>query len=336
MLDFAQQEFLREKILEYVPQSFKRQGDKLNGRCPFCGDSKKSLLKKRGWIYLQGNNSPSYHCFNCGISLSGYKLLEFLSGANFQELKKEFFRLYFKNEIGRSNSLSSLYVNQNNEASLFNLRSIVKPEWKLPLSQNAKNYLDSRFITKSKFFHNDFYSWFDKKGREFILMVWKLNGIDNYFQINDFNKFSDIKYRFPKNEKKPIYGLDNIDLSYKYLIITEGVYDSLFLRNGCASGTKAITDYQLDLIKKRYPNRELVISFDNDEPGITAMKKLLKNKYNFKFFLWWLDPKLSQFKDINEAVQYFKDPNLFTDDQFVQKYIYSELQAKLVLAGRSF
>ena len=43
MLDFAQQEFLREKILEYVPQSFKRQGDKLNGRCPFCGDSKKSL-----------------------------------------------------------------------------------------------------------------------------------------------------------------------------------------------------------------------------------------------------------------------------------------------------
>lgn len=336
MLDFAQQEFLREKIMDYIPQSFKLQGNKLNGRCPFCGDSKKSASKKRGWIYLYGTNAPNYYCFNCGLTLSGYKLLEYLSGNNFDEIKKEFFRLYFKNEIGQSNNLSSLYVTNQNETSLFNLKPIVKPEWKLQLSDSAKTYLDNRLVTKSPFYNNDFYSWYDKKEREFILIVWKLNGIDNYFQLNDFNKYGDIKYRFPKDHKKPIYGLDKIDLTYQYLFLTEGVYDSLFLKNGCATGTKAITDYQLELIKKRYPNRKIVISFDNDEPGIAAMKKLLNSKQEFKFFLWWLDPKFSKFKDINEVVQAYNDPTLFADTEFIEKYIYSGLQTKLILSGRNF
>ena len=51
MISYEYQQFLHEKILEYLPKNFVRIGDKYNGRCPFCGDSKKSLSKKRGWVY---------------------------------------------------------------------------------------------------------------------------------------------------------------------------------------------------------------------------------------------------------------------------------------------
>ena len=53
---------------------------------------------------------------------------------------------------------------------------------------------------------------------------------------------------FPKGKKKLIAGLDNIDISWPYIIVFEGFYDSLFVKNGICSGTKSITDYQLKLI----------------------------------------------------------------------------------------
>lgn len=57
-----------------------------------------------------------------------------------------------------------------------------------------------------------------------------------------------MKYLFPKDKKKLIAGLDNIDISWPYIIVFEGFYDSLFVKNGICSGTKSITDYQLKLI----------------------------------------------------------------------------------------
>lgn len=50
-----------------------------------------------------------------------------------------------------------------------------------------------------------------------------------------------MKYLFPKDAKKLVYGLDNINLSKNYIVVTEGVYDSLFIPNCIASGTKSIT-----------------------------------------------------------------------------------------------
>lgn len=52
-----------------------------------------------------------------------------------------------------------------------------------------------------------------------------------------------MKYIFPKDKKKLVYGLDNIDISWPYIIVFEGVYDSVFVKNGISVGTKAITDY---------------------------------------------------------------------------------------------
>lgn len=91
-----------------------RVGDKLNMRCPVCGDSRKSATKRRGWYYLK---NASFYCFNCSTGMSGMKFLELISGSKYEELKKEYFRMCFRN--GVSTSLSSHYDVPNEEPTVF-------------------------------------------------------------------------------------------------------------------------------------------------------------------------------------------------------------------------
>ena len=107
--------YLREKILEYLPLPYIRVGEKIQLRCPICGDSKKSATKKRGWIYPDN----SYYCFNCSTGMSGIKFLEIISGSNYADIKREYARLFLKS--GLSAGLSSTYQIPSSEPSLFEL-----------------------------------------------------------------------------------------------------------------------------------------------------------------------------------------------------------------------
>lgn len=82
-----------------------------------------------------------------------------------------------------------------------------------------------------------------KSGIDYVLIPWKVNGVEAYWQLNDFKKAGKLKYVFPKGQKKLVYGLDQIDPAWQRIVVFEGVYDSLFVKNGVAVGTKAITSY---------------------------------------------------------------------------------------------
>src|SRR5574344_1019921 len=262
MLSYEYKQFLNEKVLEYLPKTFIRVGNKYNGRCMLCGDSKKSATKKRFWYYL---DTCSAYCFNCGASMSGLKLLEYLSGRDYHDIKLEYTKLFLKS--GLSASLSSYAEVPKEEPGLFDFQPIIKPEWKQPLSQAATEYLAKRKVLTAPFLRDVLYSCYSRnKDREYILIPLKMNGIAAYYQVNDFKKYNAMKYIFPSQRKKLLFGLDNVDLSWNNLIVTEGVYNSIFVKNGIASGTKAITDYQVDLIQQRYPKMSIVLSYDNDEP----------------------------------------------------------------------
>jgi hypothetical protein len=282
MISYEYIQFLNEKVLEYLPHNYIKVGNKLNMRCPLCGDSKKSATKKRGWWY---SNTASFYCFNCSTGMSGIKFLEYISGNSYEQIKKEYFKLCFKHGI--NTSLSSHFDIPDSEPSIFQIESIVKPEWKKPLSEKAISYLKNRKVLEAPYYKDPLYSCYTKNNDEFIMIPWKLNGVDAYYQLNDFQKIKGLKYIFPKNKKKLIAGLDNIDITWPYVIAVEGYFDSLFIKNGICVGTKAITDYQLKLIKERYPKHQIVISFDNDNAGISAMKKVVSSKHDFKFFNWF-------------------------------------------------
>ncbi|MBP5784566.1 MAG: toprim domain-containing protein, partial [Methanobrevibacter sp.] len=191
-----------------------------------------------------------------------------------------------------------------------------------------KAYLESRKVLDAPFLKDPLFSTYgSKKDEEYILIPWKLNGVDAYWQVNDFLKLKSMKYMFPKGCKKLIYGLDNVDPSYKKIFAFEGVYDSLFVKNGIATGTKAITEYQMRLIKERWPHHEVVVSFDNDAPGFASTKKLIEKNMATKFFVWF-DANTKE-KDINERVLALNDVNMFSDKKKLDKMTYDALQLKL-------
>lgn len=322
MLSYEHIAFLREKLPLYLPSSFKDVGGKYNGRCPFCGDSKKSSTKKRGWIY----KDCSYFCFNCGISMSGIKLLEALAGPDYPSIHQEYVRLFLK--TGLDSSLSSSYTVPSNDPSIFSFKPIIDPSIKQPLSAKAKEYLEKRMVLKAPFLREKMFSMYSKdKKEEYILIPWKINGIDAYYQVNDFLNIKGIKYMFPKGKKKLLYGLDNIDPTYKKIFVFEGVYDSLFVKNGICSGTKAITDYQIQLIKSRWPQHEICISFDNDGPGFSSMMKAIEQDKSQKFFVWY--DSTTKEKDINERVLATRNPNIFVNIDMLDVMTLDKLQMKI-------
>ena len=325
MLSYEYVQFLNEKILEFLPPGYSRIGNKINLRCPICGDSHKSATKKRGWYYL---HNASYYCFNCSIGLSGIKFLEAISGSSYDDIRKEYTRLFLKS--GKSLSLSADIDADLNDPNLFTLKSIIKPNWKNPLTEKAIDYLENRKVMEAPFFDQHLFSCFNKaKTEEFILIPWVVNGVEAYYQVNDFLKLHSMKYIFPKDQKKLVYGLDNIDMSWPYIIAFEGVYDSLFVKNGIAVGTKAITDYQLKMIKDRYPRHQIVISFDNDAAGLDSMMRLLKKENDFKYFRWF--NKNTQQKDINDYVLFKDNVNMFSDPAILEKMIVDKLVMKMYL-----
>lgn len=320
-MDFDFKSWINEKVLNYLPKNSIRTGDKINCRCPICGDSKKNTMKKRGYYYL---STSSYHCFNCETTLTGMKLLEHLSGSDYMELKNEYIQNMYDGK--HFNDLSQTKTKKQIKKSvLFSVKNIIKSDWKNSLSENAKTYLNKRRVLEAPFLKDTLYSYYSKKGEEYILIPWKLNGVECYFQLNDFEKHNKmgLKYIFPKNRDKMIYGLDNIDLSKNYIIVFEGVYDSLFVPNAICVGGKSVTDNQLELIQKRYPNMKIYLSFDNDKPGIDALKKSLSDKrYNFGYFKWF--NKDTKEKDINDFIINNGDVNYFTkniDTMLIDKVI---------------
>ncbi len=323
MLSYEYIEFLNEKVFNYLPSSHRKIGNKVNFKCMICGDGK-SGHKHRAWYYLK---TASFYCWNCSIGMSGIKFLEFISGNSYEQIRKEYMKIYLKS--GLNSSLSAQYEIPNEEPSVFQLQSIIKPEWKKPLSEKAKQYLDNRKVSEAPFLKEPLYCCAVKETEEFIMIPWRLNGVDAYYQLNDYQKLHSLKYIFPKDKKKLVYGLDNIDISWPYIIIFEGVYDSMFVKNGIATGTKAITDYQLRLINERFPRHQIVISFDNDKSGIDSMSRLLKENNNFKYFKWF--NQNTKQKDVNDYILFKNDVNIFTNTSVLEKLIVDKLMMKMYL-----
>ena len=71
--------YIDQKYLNIIsPQlkQFKSKGSNLwNFRCPYCGDSKKSKTKSRGFVY-QKKNDLFYKCHNCGLGQSVGNLIK--------------------------------------------------------------------------------------------------------------------------------------------------------------------------------------------------------------------------------------------------------------------
>lgn len=336
--------YIDEKVWQNLPDSTlkTRNNTEITFRCPLCGDSKKSKFKKRGYFYRR---TGTFHCFNCEASLTGYAFLKEICPKDvFDRIIQDYKVLNFSNIVSGKRNQPQVVAKPSSFEILSptpSYRYLLEANWNYPtqLSEAAKAYLDSRKIPKDA--RSMLLSMQDNTGREFLLIqyVWDDNCI--YHQLGNFNKYDikgqgAVKYIFPKDENinfqpKPVFNIGNVDVSHHSIYCTEGVFDSLFLKNGVALGGRSLTDYQYKMLTELYPRHKIVLAFDNDYAGMSSSLKHAE-KYPDISFLDISDlMNLTKSKDINEFVIKTERNDVFMNENFLKSRTISAYQVEMKL-----
>ena len=299
-------------MISHRLRNFKRKQDYVwNFSCPLCGDSKKNVLKARGYVYKKGNNL-FYSCKNCGIGTSVGKLLEQVDGSLYKEYILE---RYKAGESGTSNYTKPTFnVPSPRFDKLDKQKQFEHAEFcfDLPSGHFCLDYLKNRQIPK------DFYSQllFTSHYKQFIDTLVPNHGkklvddarliIPFYDVYNNLIAVSGraletndktlryITIRTTDSEEKLVFGMDRVSL-HEPVRIVEGPIDSLFVKNCVASGDSSLTT-----VAENISAGKKVLIFDN-EPRNKEIVKLMQDaiKSNHQIVIW---PNTIEAKDINEMV----------------------------------
>ena len=217
-------------------QKFKRvKPDLYNFRCPICGDSQKNKSKTRGYLYAI-KADMNFRCHNCGASMT---LSNFLKEIEPTIHKQYVFERFKNNSTGRGTVV---------EEPTFKFE---KPKFKTKLSlpscfevQRGREYLESRGLDPKRFYWAEDFAGFvnsikptfgqnvPKESRIIIPLFYKKNLIGIQGRSVDPSPVKYITTMFDDDAPK-IYGLDNIRRDAP-VFITEGPFDSTFIRNSIA------------------------------------------------------------------------------------------------------
>ena len=334
--------YVDEKVWQNLPDSSlkSRNNSEIIFRCPLCGDSKKNKLKKRGYFYRR---TGTFHCFNCEANMTGYDFLKAICAKDvFDRIIQDYKVLNFNNIVGgRRNEDSRTSENTFEILSPKpSYRYLLESNWAVhPLSESALKYLDGRKIPLGS--RDMLKSIVDSTGREFILIqyIWDDNCV--YHQLANFNNYDikgqgAVKYIFPKDDSinfqpKPVFNIGNVDVSHHSIYCTEGVFDSLFLKNGVALGGRSLTDYQYRMLTELYPRHRIVLAFDNDYAGMSSSLKHAE-KYPDISFLDISDLlELAHVKDINDFVKATGRADVFMNEKFLKSRTISAFQVEMKL-----
>ena len=217
-------------------QKFKKvKADLYNFRCPICGDSQKNKSKTRGYLY-NIKADINFRCHNCGASMTFSNFLKQLDPVIHKQYVFERFKT---NSTGRGTVV---------EEPTFKFE---EPKFKTKLSiplcsevQRGREYLEKRRLDPEKFYWAEDFTGFvnsikptfgsnvPKESRIIIPLYYNKNliGVQGRSLLpNSVKYITTIFY----NDAPKIYGLDTIRKSSP-VFVTEGPFDSTFLRNSIA------------------------------------------------------------------------------------------------------
>ena len=272
---------------------FKKVRDNLfNFRCPYCGDSRKSQSKARGYFYRK-KNDYFYRCHNCGKGTTFGKLLEYLDVVMYKEYIMERYKGDApKTELPEFNFEAPKF--KKIDPKLENLTPINKLNGGHP----ARQFVESRQLPEE--FYSDlylcpkFFEWSKIQSQQehprLVIPFRDESGEVFAAQGRAFGKESP-KYLTIKFQDKPkIFGLDRVDFAKRYYVV-EGPLDSMFLDN-CLAVAGADFRY--------LPPGDTTIVLDNEPRSreiIKQMERLIHQEH--ELVIW---PDTITQKDINDMV----------------------------------
>lgn len=280
-----------------------QQKDQLlyNFRCPICGDSDRNEFKARGYMF-ENKGKLFYKCHNCGSSKPFDKFLKDEDPMLYQE--------YIFEKFGEKNKKKKEYTFEkpkfDKKAELEDYPDFFVPIKRLPDDHFAVRFLKNRKISLD----NELYFIDNSKKLESLDDSYAGRLIEDAGRIvipyrNRSNKIvgytaraldgSSLRYINVKISDEPmIWGLNRIKLDKK-ILVTEGAFDAMFLKNAVAasgSDLKKLTNY--------FDSSKLIFIFDNEPRNRQNVKKM-DNLINQGFSVF-VPPKSLIGKDINEMV----------------------------------
>jgi transcription elongation factor Elf1 len=257
---------------------FKQKSHAFNMRCPYCGDSKKSKTKCRGWLKEDTKTRTVwFSCYNCAVHKT---LKSFL-----YDIDYTLYSEYMRDKALEHNTPKKSLIEElkpRKPAQFYNLLGL-KSIHDLPDNHPAKLYVAKRlipvkewvglfYVSKFKTFCNTLIpNKFDDKyiGKDeprLIIPFYDENKILFGFQGRSFDKKQEIKYiTIMLDETKPkVYGLDRIDCN-KPLRAVEGPIDAMFIDN-CLSSAGGSIHTVFD--------KDTTIIYDNERYSKETVKKM--------------------------------------------------------------
>ena len=304
-------------LLSTKLERFKRVKSNLyNFRCPICGDSKKNKSKTRGYLYGM-KADVNFKCHNCGASMTFSSFIKHLDPV----LHKQYVFERFKDgKTGRSTVVEEPVFKF--EAPKF------KKKLKLPKAienSAACGYLMARKLDPSRFYYAEKFKKFANslkqtfeseehdEERIIIPLYYEKNLIG--FQGRSLGP-SKVKYItvMLDDDAPKIYGLDNIRRDAP-VFITEGPFDSTFIRNSIAM-------CGADADVSRWGINDPVYVYDNEPRSPEITRRIETAISSQQTVVIW--PNNIHEKDINDMVLAGHDVQ-----SVVESNTYSGLQAHL-------
>ena len=298
-------------------QKFKKIKSNLyNFRCPICGDSQKNKSKTRGYLYTV-KADVNFRCHNCGASMT---LSNFLKAIDPVIHKQYVFERFKDGKTGRGTVV---------EEPKFNFETpIFKKSIDLPRASEipiAKKYLEKRKLDATKFyFAEKFQQWvnshkqtFDTIHRDESRIIIPLYYNKDLVGVqgrslgpNSVKYITTIFY----DDAPKIYGLDTIRRGTP-VFITEGPFDSTFIRNSIAM-------CGADGDVGKWGVSDPVWVYDNEPRSREIVRRISDTISRGEKVVIW--PSNIQEKDINDMVLAGHDVQ-----SIVESNIYTGLEANL-------
>ena len=295
--------FIDQKYLNIIsPQlkQFKPKGNNLwNFRCPYCGDSKKSQTKARGFVY-QKKNDLFYKCHNCGVGTTLGKLIQHVDSKTYDDYILERYRkgvksnnpepeFTFNEPVFRSKDvLSSL--NSLEELSEDHPARKIVDRRKLPNSSYKDLFLCESFYKFTNTLIPNKFPSLDGDHPRLIIPFRNKEGEVFAYQGRAFGNEKPKYITIKLKDCDKIFGLDRVDTS-KHFYVVEGPLDSLFIENCLAVGG---SDFD------RLGYEDFTVIFDNEPRNKEICKQIEKLILQDRKIVLW--PDNIKEKDINDMI----------------------------------
>jgi len=305
----------------------RKKADLYNFRCPYCGDSQKRRNKARGYLFKVKNDFV-FKCHNCGM---GRTLSNFLKDQD-TFLHDQYVMEKFKDgKTGKGTTVPNPVFNFQ-EPKFFSKRENCIDLEKisdLNSSHPAREYLEQRGIKDLDYFYYcpKFKDWTNKQKKIFDnlkqdsprIIIPFLDKDGNLFGYQGRSLAPKAKLRYVTimlDEDQPkIFGQDRVDFNER-LYITEGPFDSMFIKNALAMAGS-------DISLSQFPNSTVFV-FDNEPRNkeiVAKYEKVIKAGYSVVIY-----PSIIKEKDLNDMSLAGRDVQ-----SIVECNVYSGLEATLKL-----